>query len=180
MFSIFFLNLINKTTTIIYAGLCIERYFKMFYKLKKPLFCLLILLIIQTPLKADPVSDYQKAVKDNPNSASAHFNLASIYYQNGKLKESEEEYKKVIQINPNDHSAYFNLGIVYYDLRQYQEAIGAYQEALRINPVDGDSHFNIAIAYQSLGRLEESIQEYKAACKLKVQASCDWLKENKY
>ena len=45
---------------------------------------------------------WKKVLKESPNSAAAHNNLAVAYEKKGLLEEAEKEYQAALQISPNN------------------------------------------------------------------------------
>ena len=56
------------------------------------------------------VNAYQQALLLNQSHAVVHGNLASVYYEQGRLDLAIETYKTAIQLQPNFPDAYCNLG----------------------------------------------------------------------
>lgn len=66
--------------------------------------------------KGPTLSELEEKTKASPDDANAHFQLASAYYDEGKLKEAAAAYEKVITLQPKFADGYFRLGVVYYQL----------------------------------------------------------------
>ena len=50
------------------------------------------------------------SLKLNPANSSGHFNLANIYFNEGKFDLAVKYYENLIKINPKDAEAHQNLG----------------------------------------------------------------------
>ena len=58
----------------------------------------------QNELWDEAIFRWKKVLQFNPDSASAHNNLAVAYEKKGLWEEAEKEYKQAIQLSPkNDH-----------------------------------------------------------------------------
>lgn len=54
----------------------------------------------QNRLWDEAVFRWKKVLKDNPNSAAAHNNLAVAYERLGRFSEAEKEYKRALELAP--------------------------------------------------------------------------------
>lgn len=105
---------------------------------------------------------YMQALKRNPNSARATFNLADTYLAKGNPKAADSLYNRVTQLekNPQVRSmAWHNRGYIcqtaaLHDQKQQQQllrqAIEHYKQALRLNPHDNDTRYNLALCQRQL------------------------------
>jgi len=73
--------------------------------------------------------ELREAIKINPNSVEAHWQLGSILHVLGRYEEAEKEYKEVIKIKPNFAPVYYNLSKLLYELGRYEEAKMEYEKA---------------------------------------------------
>ena len=101
---------------------------------------------------------YKSALKVNPNSKEAIYNLANSSYKQGRLDEALKGYEKYVSMENknllNLSKAFHNMGNVY--LRKHpakdqnenylEKAIEAYKQSLRINPNDEETRYNLAVA----------------------------------
>lgn len=121
---------------------------------------------------AEAVKVYQEALRQRPEDAALHNNLAFAYASLGQYKESIEEYKKAIEYDPTLVDAYYNLGQAYRRLDRNEEMVAAYLQgfshpealkrdwawtaALELGEVSGQ-----------LNRWTESVKAYQLALTLK-------------
>lgn len=88
------------------------------------------------------VETYQKVITADPNSASAHNNLGSVYADMNKIPEAQQEFEKSAQLDPaNAARAYFNLGVVMYNKGKMDEASAALKQAIDKDPKMSDAYF---------------------------------------
>jgi tetratricopeptide (TPR) repeat protein len=119
---------------------------------------------------------YQRAIKLNPQMASAWANLGAVYQAQGKDEESVQAFQKAQALDPkNDtfqqlakHSV-SNVGYKAYQqavqLQQQgksQEALPYFQKALASNDT-ADIHAAYGVSLQSTGQLDGAIGEYLKA-----------------
>lgn len=78
---------------------------------------------------------------DTIELSKAHNNLASIYYNEGKLNEAVKEQKMAIEINPSDYLYYYSLALILSDAGNTSEAIHYFKEFLKIAPPEAPRKF---------------------------------------
>lgn len=66
------------------------------------------------------ISDYNEAIKENPNYAEAHCNRGAAYLKRGSVNVAIFDYSEAIRLNPNDVEAYYNRGLAYYEISKSQ------------------------------------------------------------
>jgi Ca-activated chloride channel family protein len=97
---------------------------------------------------------YQKAVEQNPNSATARYNLAIARYRTGNLPDAEKSFDELIEKTPEKNfkeKGYYNKGVTLTKQKKLLESIEAYKNALKLDPNDEDARFN----------LQKALTEYK-------------------
>ena len=75
-------------------------------------------------------------MKANPDSVSAHNNLATVLFIQHRYDEAAGQYREAIRLMPDNPHLYANLGDVLMKCGQTAQAEKCYQEALRLNPED--------------------------------------------
>ena len=138
---------------------------------------------------------YERLVKENPkvyesDLARSYNNMANLYSDTQRLKESEEMHKAAIQIrerlakeNPKAYESdlarsYNNLAVLYSDTQRLKESEEMYKAAIQIrerlakeNPkvYEKDlarSYSNLALLYNGTQRFKESEEMHKAAIQI--------------
>lgn len=80
------------------------------------------------------MAEYQRAIKMNPEHASAHVHLGLAYYTQYKdVERAEAEIKLAIELTQNKW-AYYHLGEIYRQKGRKDEAKMMYKQALEIDP----------------------------------------------
>lgn len=111
-------------------------------------------------------SVYQEALRENPQSTSARYNLGlSQLRQVKNLKDSTPKTQKLIEGARQNLTeaarnvkqrpgiaakANYNLGNMEFNMEQYQKAIDYYKQSLRIDPDDDNARRNLRIAQKKL------------------------------
>ena len=96
---------------------------------------------------------YRKAVKLDPGSASAQYNLGSSLARSGKYADAESHLRKALKINPNSQN-YTGLGIVLWQLGRKDEAIDSLRAAIKADPKNATAQQKLAEIQQSPGRAD--------------------------
>jgi Flp pilus assembly protein TadD len=98
---------------------------------------------------------YRKAIKLDPASASAHYNLGSSLARSGKYADAESHLRKALKISANSQN-YTGLGIVLWQLGRKDEAIASLQAAIKADPKNATAQQKLVEFLESLGRADEA------------------------
>ncbi|MBI5538951.1 MAG: tetratricopeptide repeat protein [Bacteroidia bacterium] len=104
---------------------------------------------------------YQKALKKDPKSFKAGFNLGDALYKQEKFDEATKQFTEVSSKSgdkTNSSKAFHNLGNSYLLQNKFDESINAYKNALRNNPNDKATKYNLAYA-QAMKKKQEQQQQ---------------------
>ncbi len=91
---------------------------------------------------------YRQALKANPRSARAAFNLGDVYLNKKDAQNALKFYEQAAKQEKSKlvrAMAYHNIGTICQRHQLYGDAIKAYQEALRNNPNDNETRYNLAL-----------------------------------
>ncbi len=108
----------------------------------------------------------QKALANDPDYSPAHFEVANLLANQGKLTEAVAEYRDSIRLYPRAIEARQNLIKVLLQLGSYQEAAGELRALLRLDPDNAQTHDQLAGVLQKLGQPREAQTEYAEALDL--------------
>ncbi len=117
---------------------------------------------------AEAAAQYVEALRYEPNSSLAHYNLASIQMDRDQLDEAAAHFEASLRIEPNYPSAHTNLSSVRSRQGRYDEALAEAQIALRLAP-SAKTHANVGIALLNCRRYAESVAAFEAALKLQPE-----------
>jgi tetratricopeptide (TPR) repeat protein len=87
----------------------------------------------------EAVTLFRKAIKENPNMAEAHHNLAELLMRAKDYQQAVEEYHKVISLEPNSTEVLYNLGVAYLNAKVYSKAKACWEKILAVVPEDKDA-----------------------------------------
>ena len=103
------------------------------------------------------ISEGERAITLNPNSASGYMLLAATYRFSGRAKEGIPLLKKAIRLEPYAPSFYYyQLGMAYNFTGHYDEAIAVLKKALKRTPDQQISLIGLTVAYSLADRMEEA------------------------
>lgn len=108
----------------------------------------------------------QEAVRQHPDSATAHYDLGLAYYHTERYTEAESEFREAIKINPNSAEAHAKLGLAVGLLQRYQESANEFEAAIRLSPDDAEVVVGLGLAYAALYRYEDAIKAFKKGIEL--------------
>jgi len=77
---------------------------------------------------------FEREVQLYPNRKEVHYNLGTIYAQQGDYERAKAEFEHEIRINPDHVEAHFNLGNVFLARSEPDKAVEEYNRAIQIPP----------------------------------------------
>ena len=116
------------------------------------------------------ISDYDKAIRLDPDSALAYISRGRAKYSLKQYFAAIFDYDTALLLKPDFADAYNNRGLAKYNLKQYFAAISDYDTAIRLNPDFADAYCARGLAKALLGRTWEGKQDLWTAWDLAVQA----------
>jgi tetratricopeptide (TPR) repeat protein len=109
---------------------------------------------------------YKEAVSSSPESADAHYGLATCYFMLQDFEAATAHFKEVTRLDPLRASAFINLGALYNRLGQQDDAVATLRKALQLDPRRAEGYYNLGIAYRQKGMIDLAIQAYREATRL--------------
>jgi tetratricopeptide (TPR) repeat protein len=111
------------------------------------------------------------SIKIKAELVEPHYNLATVYLDQGRLDKAEKEYLKVQALRPGQLSLKIGLSSVYNQKGLYDQALSLLEQAVKENMSSSSLDFalarlNLGELYGKAGRIEDSIFEWKAALKI--------------
>ena len=108
------------------------------------------------------IESYQEALRHDPSSFEAKYDLASALYRAERYEKAEQTLLSIV----NDESrseeergeVSYNLGNTQFAQKKYKEALSSYRKAMRCNPNDEDAKFNYAFTKRLLQQQEQQQQ----------------------
>jgi Flp pilus assembly protein TadD len=91
----------------------------------------------------------ERAVRQDPNSAKAHFNLGSTYGNRGDLTRAAREFQRALELDPTNPRIHYALGLLYAQRGERAQARQAWERTLKFDP-------SFALARERLAEVKES------------------------
>ena len=110
---------------------------------------------------------YRRAVALRDASPAAHYNLALLFQEQGRIEEAIAGYRKTLARDPRFAAAHNNLANALRQAGRAAESFGHYEEALRADPQLADAYANYGTALQEAGRVAEAVRLLERAAALK-------------
>jgi tetratricopeptide (TPR) repeat protein len=123
----------------------------------------------------------EQEVKENPNSAEAHYKLGNAYL--AKLTEGKkalEEFQQAISLKPNYPEAFVGLGNAYFHVEMeskkgfsFQKAREAYRQAILLKPDYAEAYNALGSSYlipnegDNIGTFKEAADAFSEAIRIK-------------
>ncbi|NWG12768.1 MAG: sulfatase-like hydrolase/transferase [Acidobacteria bacterium] len=104
-----------------------------------------------------------EAVRREPVSLVAHFQLGVVYRVTNAFDRAEQEFRKVLELRPGYDLALRRLAEVHMAGGRYQEAERAYKEVLAQSPDDAAVHFSLGGLYVTVDRWDEALAAFRKA-----------------
>lgn len=113
------------------------------------------------------ITEKEQQVKKQPNSKSAHLELAQLYLQAKRFDDAIDECKAVLKMSPEDSLAYTFLGIAYEAKGNTRTAIDYYNKAINksessqmkgLNPAFTESVFRLGRIYMNQKKYDKAIE----------------------
>ncbi|MCH8024769.1 MAG: tetratricopeptide repeat protein, partial [Candidatus Marinimicrobia bacterium] len=119
------------------------------------------------------ISNYERALKTNPDYYAAYHQLGIVYQQDlNDYEKATANYKKMIQFDYNVYDAYSHLGEIYHSLEEYDESINNFKRALKIDPERPDVLNVVGNIYLTQGNYTAAEQYFREA--LAIDSSSAW------
>ncbi len=109
---------------------------------------------------------FEKAIMLQPDFTHAHYNLARIHMQKGRIPQAVATLKRTIEIDPKHVGALNMLGMALGRQQRLTEAQAYLERAVVLDPNHAEARSNLGAAYAGLGRLREAVAQFEAALRI--------------
>jgi rhomboid protease GluP len=114
----------------------------------------------------EAIARLEAVVRQHPDYAPAHLELARAYAIKRDFARSEVELKRAIELNPRNENALYALGFTELEQKRAQQAREAFAQILKLNPNSADAHFGQAAVFSFENKYSEALEEYKRTAQL--------------
>jgi Flp pilus assembly protein TadD len=114
-------------------------------------------ILIAMNRSADAVPFLEQAVKAEPFSLVARFDLAVAYGRSGKPKEAVEQYEALVRSGDADIRVYHNLGLALRQTGRNTDAAAAFERATTLAPDQAPGWLGLALSLEADGRGVEAV-----------------------
>lgn len=115
---------------------------------------------------APATEEYRKALKVQPNDASAHNKLGICYQRLQNDAMARREYERALELNAAYAEVWNNVGTLEQSRKRFKPAVRAYKKAIEIKPGLATPWKNLGNAYLALGQVQEAFEAYQEAFRL--------------
>jgi tetratricopeptide (TPR) repeat protein len=122
---------------------------------------------------AKAITTLEKAIADEPGSATAHVLLAQAYFRANRKDDAEKQFSAGFSLDAAasltvDATAeeQFLAGNVHATLAQFDQALNAYTATLKLQPDKAGAFTNLGVVYYQTGKLDDAIGQFKKALAL--------------
>lgn len=109
----------------------------------------------------EAVSQYQAALKNNPNDSQVYSKLGLLLDKAGQLDGAIADLQKSVELAPSNTVARFNLGVALMQQGNYARGLQELAEVLRLHPHDAATHFVMGFAYLYTKRMDEAVARFR-------------------
>ena len=115
------------------------------------------------------ISDFEEAIKLNPEYAHAYLEKGYSSFYIGNYYEAIVDITKAIELEPKNSNAYNIRGFVFEQIKEYEKAIADYEEAIKSNPTNSLPYNNKGRVYIIQRKFDEAIEWLIKATELNPQ-----------
>ncbi len=120
---------------------------------------------------AEAAGHFEASMKLQPDSAPAHYNLATAFAASNRLDDAVAQFQRALELRPAYAMAQNNLAIALLRLGRTSEALQGFHDAIRLDGNLIEAHLNAGLISRATGDLAEAAARFRQAVVLKP----DWL-----
>jgi tetratricopeptide (TPR) repeat protein len=109
----------------------------------------------------EAISQFQAALKNDPDNAGVYNQLGIALSKAGRFDEAIADLQHSVQLNPMNATARFNLGAVLLQRGKDAQGLKELGEVLRVKPDYAAAHFCMAFAFLYSKRTDEAVAQFR-------------------
>ncbi len=108
---------------------------------------------------------FQHALKVNPESSMAYFNLGLALQRKGMYEDAIAHYSQALRFRPDYAMAHNNIGVILLDRGNLEAAEKRFRLALAVDPGNAYAHYNLALLLLRRGEAEQAVPHLRQAAR---------------
>ncbi len=106
---------------------------------------------------------YKNAIKINPKSTEAWYDLGKYEQDEGYWNKALEAYNELLKVDGRYKYAHYNMGVIYFmGLKKNEEAIGQFTEAITIEPKYVEAYYARGVVYKEMKNRKKAVEDFNA------------------
>lgn len=106
---------------------------------------------------------FERALTYRPRFPRARYNLANLFYVQGRFLLAVEHYKLCVEFAPRYADAHNNMGLAFKRLNRLEQATQCYRQAIEINPRLSEAITNLGNVLVQQKKYDEALETYEQA-----------------
>jgi tetratricopeptide (TPR) repeat protein len=115
---------------------------------------------------AGGLAQFSEAIRLDPRSAKAHYNLGRFYFYIGKYDEARKELETACQIQADYPDALYSLALTERQLNNALRATELLEKVVVLSPGNADAQYLLGQNLDQMGKTDEAIAHWKAAVRV--------------
>jgi predicted CXXCH cytochrome family protein len=111
----------------------------------------------------EALAEYEAEMIYTADFAPGSFNLANLYYRQGKIDKAESNFKKALAIDNLFFPAKVNLAMMYNSQQKNQKAVQLFREVIRDHPEQYDIYYSLGLLLAEMNNLPEAAEALEQA-----------------
>jgi protein O-mannosyl-transferase len=113
----------------------------------------------------DSLTFWNDTLKRNPDTAVAHNNRGTYYFDKKEYQKALQDYNEALRISPHYAAAYHNRGALYFEIKDDARALADFNEALMLKP-SCPAYSNRGFLFTLTGNHDRALDDYRHALEL--------------
>lgn len=106
-------------------------------------------------------SQYQAALRNNPNDSKVYNKLGLLMDKAGKPERTVAYLQQSVKLEPSNTVARFNLGVAWMQQGNYTRGFEELDEVLRVHPHDAPTQFVMGFTFLFTKRIDEAVSRFR-------------------